>query len=119
MKTLSVSRAILACIAWRDLLNEFEFEHDPIEDDPYLTHQFFRYVVCEQVASITGIQGETIFRQLVRMKDCNENILCQAISDFLKSDTADRAGSDFAKLLTSNLAIWDTERELQQELAKI
>ena len=119
MRILSVNRAILACIAWRDLLKEFEFEHDPIEDDPYLTHQFFRYVVCEQVSSITGIRGETIFRQLVRMKDCNEDILCQAISDFLKSDPADRAGSDFAKLLTANLGIRDTERELQQELAKI
>lgn len=119
MRTLSVNRAILACIAWRDLLKEFEFEHDPIEEDPYLTHQFFRYVVCEQVASISGVSSETVFRQLVHMKDCSEDILCEVISDFLNTDPVDRAGSDFAKLLRANLAIWDTERELQQELAKI
>lgn len=117
MRTLSVNRAILACIAWQDLLKEFE--HDPIAYDPYLTHQFFRYVVCEQVASISGVSSETVFRQLVHMKDCNEDILCEAISDFLNTDPVDRAGSDFTKLLRANLAIWDTEQALLQELAKI
>ena len=84
MKTLSVNRAILVCIAWRDLLKEFVVEHEPIEDDPYLTDQFFRYVGCEQSLSITGIQGERILRELDRMKDCNGDILCQAIFDLLE-----------------------------------
>lgn len=119
LKTKSVQRALLACEAWRDLLKEFEFEHDPIEEDPYLTHQFFRYVVCEQVASISGVSSETVFRQLVHMKDCNEDILCEAISDFLSTDTVDRAGSDFAKLLRANLTGEDSEQALYLELDKL
>ena len=119
MRTLSVNRAILACIAWRDLLKEFEFEHDPIEEDPYLTHQFFRYVVCEQVASISGVSSETVFRQLVHMKDCNEDILCEAILDFLNTDLVDRAVSDFAKLLRANLKGDDSEQDLYLELDKL
>lgn len=119
MRTLSVNRAILACIAWRDLLKEFEFEHDPIEEDPYLTHQFFRYVVCEQVASISGVSSETVFRQLVHMKDCNEDIFCDAVSDFLKLGKSERADSAFAVLLRANLTGDDSEQDLYSELDKL
>ena len=120
MKTLSVNRALLACEAWRDLLDEFEFEHDPIEEDVYLRHLFFVSVVCEYVAALSGnIRAETVFRQFTHMKNSSEDIFCNAISDFLTLDKSERADSAFAVLLRANLTGEDSVQDLYLELDKL
>lgn len=120
LKTKSVQRALLACEAWRDLLDEFEFEYDPIDDDVYLRHLFFVSVVCEYVAGLSGnIRAETVFRQFTHMKNSSEDIFCQAISDFLKLGKSERADSAFAVLLRANLTGKDSEQDLYSELDKL
>lgn len=120
LKTKSVQRALLACEAWRDLLNEFEFEYDPIDDDVYLRHLFFVSVVCEYVAALSGhVRAETVFRQFMHMKNSSEDIFCDAVSDFLKLGKSERADSAFAVLLRANLTGEDSEQDLYSELDKL
>ena len=120
LKTKSVQRALLACEAWRDLLDEFEFEYDPIDDDVYLRHLFFVSVVCEYVAGLSGhVRAETVFRQFTHMKNSSEDIFCQSISDFLKLGKSERADSAFAVLLLANLMGEDSEQDLYLELDKL
>ena len=120
LKTKSVQRALLACEAWRDLLDEFEFEYDPIDDDVYLRHLFFVSVVCEYVAALSGnIRAETVFRQFTHMKNSSEDIFCDSISDFLKLGKSERADSAFAVLLLANLKGDDSEQDLYSELDKL
>lgn len=119
MKTKVVNRALAAAAVWRDLGPAYEADNEPFDENVYVRHYFFYNEVCEQVAQQEGIQGETVFRQLVTKLGVDEDELCDAIMDFLAAAEFERPATRFAQILKQNLKAPDTEADLTRALLNI